>query len=384
MADRQKLLILSASAGAGHLRAAQALAAACMERHPNVQVHHEDALDHVSRLVKRTYARGYLRTVNRSPALWGYLYRLSDKQDPGKSKGVRLAHLLDQLGKRKLVRLVRRVKPFHVLCTHFLPARDLLHRKVAYPGRPPVSVVITDYDVHAYWVDPAVHRYYVASEELRWELAARGIAAERIVATGIPIHPIFGKPGARGQLATKHGVATDVRTVLVLSGGFGVGDVERTVKTVLSIDGPLQVLAVSGRNEKLQRSLSALAVPPGKTLRVYGFVDFMEELMDLADLCISKSGGMTVSECLAKALPMIVLAPIPGQEERNCDFLLERSIAVKAKDHAGLAYKLRELLSDPGRLSAMREAARAAARPNAAFEIINDVLDSRPSPDGST
>ncbi len=378
MSDRRRLLILSASAGAGHVRAAEALAAACNERHPEVQVHHEDALDHVSSLVKRTYARGYLKTVNRSPALWGYLYRLSDKQDPEKSRGARLVRLLDQLGKRKLVRLVGQVKPFHVLCTHFLPARDLLVRRAAHPERPPVSVVITDYDVHAYWVDPGVHRYYVASEEVRWELAARGIAAEKIVVSGIPIHPIFGKPQARGQLATRHGVATDVTTVLVLSGGFGVGDVERTVRTVLEANGPLQVLAVSGRNEQLRKSLAALPVPPGKVLKVFGFVDFMEELMELADLCISKSGGMTVSECLAKGLPMIVLAPIPGQEERNCDYLLERTIAVKAKDHAGLAYKLREVLSDPRRLPSMREAARATARPAAAFDIVNDVLESRP------
>ncbi|MEK7867624.1 MAG: glycosyltransferase [Planctomycetota bacterium] len=381
MSERKRLLILSASAGAGHVRAAEALAAACLERHSEIQVHHEDALDHVSRLVKRTYARGYLQTVNRSPALWGYLYQVSDKQDPAKSKGARLVHLLDQLGKRKLVRLVQQVKPFHVLCTHFLPARDLLVRKAAHPERPPVSVVITDYDVHAYWVDPGVHRYYVASEEVRWELAARGIAPERIVVAGIPIHPVFKKPQARGQLATRHGVATDIRTVLVLSGGFGVGDVERTVKTVLEAEGPLQVLAVSGRNEALRKTLSALPVPPGKVLKVFGFVDFMEELMELADLCVSKSGGLTVSECLAKGLPMIVLAPIPGQEERNCDYLLERSIAVKAKDHAGLAYKLRGLLADPERLPAMRVAARAASRASAAFDIIEDVLyPSQPEP----
>jgi len=368
------LLILSASAGAGHMRAADALAEACRQRHPELQVLHVDALDYVSRIVKRTYARGYLQTVNRNPALWGYLYQLSDKQDPEKSRGARLVHLLDQLGKRKLVRLVAQSKPFHVLCTHFLPARDLLVRKAAHPERPPVSVVITDYDVHAYWVDPGVHRYYVATEEVRWELAARGIEAERIVVAGIPIHPVFGRSKGRGVLATKFGLASDVRTVLVLSGGFGIGDVERTVRTVLGVEGPLQILAVAGRNEGLRKTLSELPVPAGKKLVVFGFVDFIEELMEVADLCVSKSGGMTVSECLTKGLPMVVLAPIPGQEERNCDYLLEKGIALKAKDHAGLAYKLRGLLADAERLPAMRVAAREASRPNAAFDIIAGVL----------
>ncbi|MBI4575983.1 MAG: glycosyltransferase [Planctomycetes bacterium] len=367
-----RVLIFSASAGAGHTRAAEAVRAALALEAPSIQATHLDALDYTSPTFKGLYARTYLGMVNRIPALWGYLYQQSGRKGLD-SKTRKVMAVVDSVNSRALVERVDQEAPDHILCTHFLPAEvfSRLRRRRLFDV--PFSVVVTDYDVHAFWVARHVETYYVATELLRHELASKGVPIDRVVATGIPVVPAFAGPPDRDAARAGLGLDPRVPVVLVLAGGEGVGDLAATARAIAGLGGPLAILAVAGRNASMEARLRGLEMPPGVRIQAHGFVTDMERLMAAADMVVTKSGGLTTSEAAAMGLPMAILDPIPGQEERNSDHFLEAGAAVKVHSPASLAYKLGLLLGDPERLARMAAAARAAARPRAAFDIARRV-----------
>jgi processive 1,2-diacylglycerol beta-glucosyltransferase len=355
-----RLLLVSASAGAGHVTAARALETALAARHPEVQVRHVDILDLTGETFRKVYAQGYLMMANRLPALWGYFYAQQDQ--PIGRKKAKLVALFDRLNYRKFFELVDEFRPDRIAATHFLPAQIL------GASAPPLWLAVTDFDVHAYWVSRRVERYFVASDEVAFRLQARGIDRARIDVTGIPIDPVFGRQADAARARSELGLVEGEFTVLVTSGGFGMKDISHTVAAIAEGSG-LQIIAVCGRNESARASIQQLAVPPGVKVVPLGFVRNMHELMAVADVAVTKSGGLTVSECLARALPMIVFSPIPGQEERNCDYLLEQGAALKAVDHDALRFKLRRVREDPELLGSLRARARGIARADAAAVV---------------
>jgi processive 1,2-diacylglycerol beta-glucosyltransferase len=282
----------------------------------------------------------------------------------------------DRLEFARFRRFLKEFNPDSVIATHFLPCQVLApdrHRgRFAFP----LGVTVTDFDVHAFWVQPSADRFFVGSEELKVRLVSRGIAAERIGVTGIPIAPDFARPRDRKSLRRRLEISPDTPAVLVMGGGAGVGSLLDAVRVVLGC-GPVHVLAVAGRNASLKRSLEALPVPRGAGLAVFDFVDLIGDLMAAADLAVTKSGGLTTAECLAIGLPMVVRDPIPGQEERNCDFVLEAGAGVKAQGLDSLAYKVGWLLRDPARRRQMSRAALAAGRPGAAGEVVRAMMQTR-------
>jgi processive 1,2-diacylglycerol beta-glucosyltransferase len=368
-----KILILSASAGNGHMKAAESLDATVKASFPGVYSEHRDALDYAGRLFKKFYAKSYLASVNQTPALWGYFYRELDESNPNGIVAKAVA-TFDKWNSRDMFDAVAEFAPDHVICTHFLPSNVLLSRNGKDACKIPVSIVMTDFDAHFFWIHKGVHKYFVASDEVAWQLCRRGVPKETITVTGIPIMPVFSEKKSRKVLAEQMGISPSARTVLMMSGGFGIGDVSAAVKAVLAIEGTFQLIVVAGRNEELKAKIDALKVPKGKLMKVYGFVGNVDELMTVADIVVTKSGGLTVSESLAKSLPLVVFAPIPGQEERNCDYLLEHGAAVKAKDLTTLEFKLMELLRDGDRLAEMRSAAAKIARPGAALDVLRSVI----------
>ncbi|MBI2921674.1 MAG: glycosyltransferase [Planctomycetes bacterium] len=365
-----RILILAASAGAGHLRAAQALEAASRESRPDVGVMNVDALDRTPKLFKKWYAQSYLQAVNHIPKVWGYFYEAYDRKTQS-SRTAKVMRLLDRFNAAGLYSLVDEFKPDRILTTHFLPSNVLLSSKRKERAfLPPVSVCVTDYDIHFFWIHPDVTRWYVGSEEVKWQVHRKGVPLDRIVVAGIPIHPVFSKERTRLAAAAAAGLDPAMPTVLVLSGGFGVGHIAETVEAVLKAQGDFQVAVVCGRNEDLKKQLGQLKAPQGKRLEVRGFVTDMENYLTAADFVVTKPGGLSVSEAIARGCPIVAYAPIPGQEERNCDYLMESGAAVKAKDPATLEYKIRLLLTDEGVRRRMAEAARRIARPRAAYDIV--------------
>ncbi|MBI5017976.1 MAG: galactosyldiacylglycerol synthase [Deltaproteobacteria bacterium] len=374
MQSRPKLLVLSVSAGAGHVRAAEALCAAAHRWHSGVEAVHVDVMDLVPRLFRKVYAESYLHVVEHHPALWGYLYEKTDHRRKD-SKLQRLQEALERLNTRHFASMLARERPDAVICTHFLPAQ-LLSRLI-WQGEffRPVWVQVTDFDIHALWVHPHLSGYFAACDEVAWRMADRGIDRAAVTVTGIPILPAFGEPLSRVECAAELGLDPARTTLLMMSGGAGIGGLDALAERLLGLAGDFQVVALAGRNERLLADLQALAaLHPGR-LSPLGFTRTVERVMAASDLAITKPGGLTTSECLAMGLPMVVVSPIPGQEERNADYLLENGAALKAHDAAGLEFRVRDLLARPERLAELSRNAKALGRPDAARAVLARVLE---------
>lgn len=372
-----RILLLSVSAGAGHVRAAQALECTAAETLSGVEVAHVDVMDLVPKLFRKAYAESYVRVVQEHPALWGFLYGKTDREEGEDSKTRRLRLAIERLNTRKLERAIAAHAPDHIICTHFLPA-ELLSRMIDGGRlRMPVWVQVTDFDVHYLWIRRHMAGYFAASEEVAWRMRDRGVPAERIHVTGIPVMPVFRELPSREVCAGEIGIDPDETTLLMMAGGLGIGELPELAGRLLSLERSFRIVALAGTNERLKSDLERLAREHGDRLLPVGFTTTIERFMAASDLAVSKPGGLTTSECLASGLPMIVVSPIPGQEERNADFLLENGAALKAHDAAGLEFRVSELLDHPERLRDMRRAARRIARPRAAEDVLSIVLGHR-------
>jgi processive 1,2-diacylglycerol beta-glucosyltransferase len=364
-----KILVLSVAAGAGHVRAADAVVAAAKAAHPPLEATHLDLLSLVPKEFRTLYAEQYIKLVEKLPELWSFLYAKSDRPSRGTLIG-RLKRTVEKMNTRKLDAEIERLAPDLILCTHFLPAELLSNQRAKGVKLPPVWVQVTDFDVHALWVHPHIDRYCVASDEVAFRLADRGVPREKISVTGIPVMPQFAVKHARAVCAAELGTAPDRFTVLMMAGGAGVGALDEIAARVLQTPRDLQVVALAGRNAPLLKRLQTLARKfPGKFFPL-GFTTTVERVMAAADLVVTKPGGLSVSECLAMRRPMLLVSPIPGQEERNADYLLESGAAVKAIDGATLEFKLARLIAEPARLQAMSDAANRIGRPHAARDVV--------------
>jgi processive 1,2-diacylglycerol beta-glucosyltransferase len=355
-----RILVLSASAGAGHNRAAEAIRESALAYCPGVETEWIDTLKFTNRVFAKLYEQSYVWMASYSPSLWGALYKAAGKNTEHK-KITQLIELHDRLAYRKVMERVEAFKPDVAICTHFLPAYVLLAKRVDIP----VYVVITDFDAHSLWVLKKAKGYFVASDEVKVQLARYGYPAAQIRTTGIPIHPVFSQESpARDGAGKPH--------ILFMSGGFGMGHMEEALERLLAIPLPFSLTVVAGKNETMRKKLEKIAA--GRAA-IHGFVTNVHELMGKSDLIITKAGGLTVSECLAKKLPMVIFSPIPGQEECNADYLLEHGCAVKARTLDVLDYKVLELLENPARLDMMRRACGVVARAGAGREVLRHVLD---------
>ena len=371
------ILILSATGGAGHTRAAQALeqAAATFE-HP-IRVKHYDCLDFTSKAFKKLYSESYLAIVNKAPELWGYLYTKAESK-PYEKKG--LMRLFDEINYKNYLRMLKEEQPDVLLCTHFLPYLSVSATLRKAGVTAPVAAVTTDFDAHQYWVDPIVQRFYVHTEESAWQLRAKGVPAERIVIKGIPVHQQFRNRNDKSEARKKLGIDQERLTILMVWGGFGVGKAEEMVKEVSAMleifpEQQFTLMLVCGRNEKLRQRAESSDYPDNIRIRVFGFVENIHELMSAADVLVSKAGGLTSAEAMAIGLPMVIVDPIPGQETRNAEIIVEQQAGWKALDIANLGYKLKRLIERPELLETAQVATRSLGKPDAAHDILLDVYE---------
>ena len=371
----KKVLLLSASAGAGHVRAAEAIEKAFKETENGEgrEVHHLDILNYTNKVFRHLYSKAYIDLVNKLPEVPGWVYDKLDK--PWKNERRRLA--LDKLNTRPLVKLLREYHPDLIVCTHFLPAEIVSWLKAKERIASRQVIIVTDFDVHAMWLVHHYEHYFVAIDEARAYLEVLGIPSPKITVTGIPIDPVFAKKKDKQEMRAKHGLAPDRTTILLSAGGFGVGSVDALIASLMPLQHRSQIVAICGRNEELKKRLQKLAARSKSDatvlLKPFGFTKEMDELMTASDLVLGKPGGLTTSEALAKGLVFVIVNPIPGQEERNSDHLLEGGVAIRCNNLPVLSYKLDRLLADPKRFAAMQESSRRMGKPSAAKEIVERV-----------
>jgi processive 1,2-diacylglycerol beta-glucosyltransferase len=385
----KRVLLLSASAGNGHVRAADALRKE-FETHPEVaeggSVEHWDILTYTTPVFRTLYSKVYLDLINRAPWLLGMVYKSTDKPWKGT-----VAQAFEKLNAAPFIDALRAYGPDLIVATHFTPpniiswlnSKKVTKRNIAIPAP---AIVVTDLDCHAMWLTRSYSRYFVMLEETEIYLQQMGIPAEKITRSGIPIDPVFGI--AKEKIATRIALQLDPHrfTLLVSAGGFGVGPVETLIEQLGSLQTPAQIIAIAGRSKDLLAKLEKLAqkiknqkskIKSAPTLHPLGFTDQMDAYMAAADILISKPGGLTTAEALARGLPMCIVNPIPGQEERNSDHLLEAGAAIKCNTPPTLAWKLDQLLTHPTRLETMRQAAMRLGRPHAARTIVETLLRTR-------
>lgn len=362
-----RLVVLSVSAGAGHVRAAAALCDAA--RRAGVDAVHCDVLQSMPRWFRWLYADFYATLVNRAPLLWSWLYgRMNRPADS--SAGQRLRRAIERRLSKRWLAEVAALHPHAIVCTHFLPAEVLTRTPIACP----VFVHVTDFDLHAMWVQPDVCAYFAGNEEVAYLLRRAGVAPARIHVSGIAILPAFHQAVAALDLAAEYGLDGSAPVVLLMGGGGGFGGLASIAGQLLAAAEDFQLLVLAGRNAATLAALQAMAPRwPGR-LAALGFTDRVAQLMASADVVITKPGGLSTAECLAMGVTMIVNTPIPGQEERNADYLLEQGAALKAVDAASLAWRLRQLLAAPRQRVILANKARALGRPDAASVIIDHVL----------
>ena len=363
-----RILILTASYGSGHNAAAQSLAAAFVSAGATVRV-----VDHFRDLVHPAFdrlSRGlYAAILRRAPLLWGLAYGIGDWM----SSDSRWAFGVPRLGVEGLARLLDAEAPDAVVSVHATPAVALSTLVRAGRRVPPHTTVVTDFVAHSQWIAPHVDRYCVAAPEVKHEFVARGIAADRVIVSGVPLRAGF--ETAFDQRPARHalGLSPDLPVVLAMAGAQGsFGRLSDVARALTETNAPLQALVVTGHDAELAARIRRLTA--GSAVRVLGFVDDVRPLMAAADLLISKAGGMTLAEAMAAELPLLTYGSLPGQERRNERFASRAGIALVARRPRELGRALDRALSEPKLLERLREQMRAARRPDASRHIVSLVL----------
>jgi len=371
-----KVLILSASSGSGHTRAGEALEVAAANFPGIASVKHIDVLEYGSALLGEVYSDLYKQMVSKTPSLWGWWYDKSDT--PWKGETFRVA--IERFQMKPLMECLKTEAADITICTHFL-ASDIVsymlqHEQLSTRH----AVVVTDLHVHALWLCHQFEHYFVPADESAYYLRQIGFPDDRITVTGIPIHPMFSQRMDQKALRRKFDVAPSVPVVLLSAGTFGMESSIVALRALMQMESPAQIVALCGRNEELLAEImhATKAAPAHLTFRALPYTAEMHEWMTIADLFIGKPGGLTISEAMASGLPMILLNPIPGQEEINAASMLEEGVAVSPTDVLTLPYKVDLLLREPQRLTRMRKRMKQLAQPRAAYTILETLLGTPP------
>jgi processive 1,2-diacylglycerol beta-glucosyltransferase len=367
-----RILIATVTAGAGHLQAAAALEEAWRTFRPQDKVEKLDVLNFTPRLYRKVYVEGYVKIVEHAPELWGRMFKKTDNPALVR-KLARSRRMLAKLTTSKFIRQLKKFKPDAVLCTHFMPLDIMAHlrAKARLKPEPFTASIVTDFEAHALWMEPGVNLYCVAAEETKARLVARGVDEANVCVTGIPIAARFSKPLDSTDVRRRFGLRDDLPMLLVLGGGFGMGPVAEILEQLNKVASPVQIVVVCGRNEELRRNLAT--IERRHPTHVMGFVSNMDEFLAVADLVLTKPGGLTTSEALALGKPLLIFNPIPGQEAANSDFLLEHGAAVKVNALEDIPFRLGKLLGS-AKLAEMSRAAKALGKPQAAPAVCQEVL----------
>jgi processive 1,2-diacylglycerol beta-glucosyltransferase len=238
----------------------------------------------------------------------------------------------------------------------------------------PLIGVVTDFHAHSYWLHPDVDHYFVASQDTKTSMVARGISKEKIHVTGIPIHPDFAINTPRPKIRQSLGLLKNLPTILLMGGGHGLSPMDDILKELLKMTVPYQVIAVTGTNKKLSKKLFK-KFSGAKHITLYNYRSDISRLMDASDILITKAGGLTSSEALAKGLPMVIVNPLPGQEEHNVRFLLKHHAAVLVNSMEEMGGMVQKLLSDPSKLETLSNNARQFGRPHASMDAAKLILE---------
>ena len=368
------MLFLSACVGEGHTAAAQAVSSALLERLPGARCEVVDSYRYASNVFHRVASNGYIGIVKLLPQLYKFAYDQAERA----TKISAFKTWLHRYTALNLRNYVSELRPDVVVCTHAFPCGVMAEYKREFEDAPAVVGVVTDFVVHPFWIHRNIDRYSVATAAMRQTLVSRGVTPSKVVVTGIPIDTRFAAQTSKRRARQIVGIPPDTTTLLLMGGGLGIGPLENALVAIDRLTVPVQTVVVVGKNPALERRLRDVARTLRHRVKVVGFISNVYDYMRAADVLVSKPGGLTSSEALVTELPIIMLRPLPGQEERNTRYLEERGVGIRVERSRELTRALDRLLGSPSLLERMRGNARGLAHPNAAdavasmIESLND------------
>jgi processive 1,2-diacylglycerol beta-glucosyltransferase len=372
---KRNILLMYISKVSGHRQATMAIAKSLKRALPDSEVKSVNGFGYNYPVLEAVVNAAYMGIIRHSPKVWDYLY-----DNPRVVKrSANLRNFLCKSSHKKFEKLFKEFPADTVVCSQAFPCGMVADYKMKHHLDITVIGVLTDWAPHSYWINEGVDYYVVPSEDTKVRFIKKGVPADKIRVFGIPIRYNFAqkmnKPDVRKKLGLERGMATG----LIMGGGQGLGPMKESVEALIRMKTPLQLIVVAGSNQKLSRWLKKRALTAPNKVLCYEYANNVDELMEASDFIVTKPGGMTTSECLAKGLPMVIINPLPGQEARNTDFLLEKGVGVHVHDVRDLAEEVELLLKSPERLKVMASAAMENGKPYAADDIAQLVKEARAS-----
>jgi processive 1,2-diacylglycerol beta-glucosyltransferase len=338
---------------------------------PSIETQTVDSYKYAASIFSKVVADGYIGMVKTVPQVYSYIYDRAERATHVPA----FRRWVSQYTAANLRKLVDERKPDLVVCTHAFPCGVMSEYKRHFAPALPVVGIVTDFVVHPFWIYPNIDAYSVATPEMRQALLARGVLEERVVLSGIPVDSRFATPRLpRDALRAELALPRDRSIVLIMGGGVGIGPLDKMMRALGTIDVPLAAAVIVGRNVRLERRVIAAAEHTAYPLRVLGFVNNVFDYMHASDVLLSKPGGLTSSEALAARIPMILVKPLPGQEERNTRYLVSRKAAIRAKGERQLADAVTTVLTSRARRAELEARIDALRRPEAARAVAERIL----------
>ncbi len=358
----KKILILYATAGSGHKKAAEAIFHKAKSAYRNV--HTADVVKYMPFLVRKIYSDGYTFVISHLPWLWAMMYHLSDS--PRLSWiNVGLRRFVDVMACRSFVRFLLEEDPDIIISTQFLASEIAAYAKTKKGLKARLITVVTDYGVHNFWVNPGTDIYCAAAPSTKDILVKKGVSESQIVVTGIPLDEKFLHVEEAAAIRKKLEIKERVFTVLIATGGIGIGPIAEIADRLKD---DAQLLVVCGHNKKLQQALTEMKHPH---IKAFGFVDNMQELMRISDVMVTKAGGLSVTEALSMELPMILFCLLPGQETINANVMQALGTGRIASGLEAIEKEVLDFKKDEQKLNTFRAHCRDLARPHSSADIVN-------------
>ena len=344
------ILILSASIGGGHMKAAETLSNYILSDHKEVEVKVIDTLEYVSPSMNKIVSNGYVFLVRNMNFLYKVFYEDTDRKS---LISVLVTKALIIIAK-KLLQLIKDFKADVVITTHPFSTEIISILKEDYKIQIPHICIMTDYAAHNTWIKKNVDGYCVACEDMIGEMVARGVHREKIHPFGIPVSKEFfeGDEKDKSQLINSLGLK-QIRTILIMAGSFGVDNIEDIFRALLTIEEEFQIIIITGNNDKLYNRIRNIKQDYKKAI-VVKYTNEVSRYMNIADILITKPGGLTISEALASNLPMVIFNAIPGQEESNSRFLIKHGMAISVGQGDNCNKAIEKLLKDKNKLENLK------------------------------
>lgn len=361
-----KALILTISAGQGHNKTARAIGDYLKSQGVDTDI--IDTYKYFNKALSNLVEKGYLMSTKFTPGIYGSIYSLEARKDYADKPNI--VDMVSKIIARQFYKFIDAKNPDVIITTHIFASNLVSHFKKKKNSKAVTVGILTDFTVHPFWETADMDYYVTPSALLNNQLVKKGVPEEKILPFGIPIEPKFSKCRSKSEARKELGF-DDKKTVFVMTGSMGYGDVIKYVKDLDAIKTDFQIVTVCGNNSGLKNEIDALSTD--KKIYNFGFVDNIDVIMDASDFIVSKPGGLTVSEALAKKLPMILIDPIPGQEDRNYEFLVNNGIAMGVSKTFSVGEALYQIITSKNRARCMREMAEEVGSPNAG-KLLGDFL----------